>query len=152
MPLVPRLLTDHRLPRDWSRIWREPPGFFLGNCPCCPGAVSQAYYTMGGEKQGTPNVIVATNYQWNSGAWATKAALAVTREEFGRATPTAPNPAYLYGGDSATTPYYLNRADKYVPDAWSTDTAMVQNQYKQASLAISGLCYSWGGFHNTAVP
>jgi hypothetical protein len=100
---------------------------------------------MGGEKRvGGVNSLVNTNYEWG-GVWATRAALAVTRENMGRATPTSPNPAYIYGGDSGVTPFFLSRADNYVPDTWSTDTAMAAARYEQASLPISGLCYSWGG-------
>ena len=28
-------LRDIRDKREWGRIWRDPAGFFEGNCPCC---------------------------------------------------------------------------------------------------------------------
>lgn len=141
--LIPKDLRTIDRPRIWSRIWRDPPGFFgpgWRKCNCC---TTQAYHTLGGENN-TP-VVLSTNYQW-SGGWTTKAALAVTREAMGGATPTVPNPAYIYGGASATSPFWLQRCDNYVPDTWSTDTATsVAARDEVASCAISSLCYSWGG-------
>ena len=31
-----RILRDWRDERDWKRRWRDPAGFFNGDCPCCP--------------------------------------------------------------------------------------------------------------------
>jgi hypothetical protein len=136
-------IKNERLSRWLSLRW--PPGFFLPGCPCCSGTASQAYYTFGGEKQGSPNTIVNTNYQW-SGGWTTKAAMAVTREQMGRGTPSSPNPLYVFGGDSSTSPFFLQRCDHYVPDTWATDTSTtVAARYGVASCSISGNCYSWGG-------
>jgi hypothetical protein len=136
-------IRNERLSR-WLNL-RWPPGFLLPNCPCCPGTASQAYYAFGGEKAGSPNVIISSNFQW-SGGWTTKTSMAVTKEQMGRATPTAPNPLYNFGGDSATTPFFLQRCDKYVPDTWTGDTSTnVAARFGLGSCAISGLCYSWGG-------
>lgn len=138
-----------RLSRWLHLPW--PPGFFLPGCLCCSATASQAYHVVGGEKGGTPNVIVSTNFQWNAG-WSTKAALAVTREQMGRATPSTTSAAYVYGGASSTTPFFLTRTDSYTPDGWSTDTAMpTPARFAQASLAISGLCYCWGGKNSSSV-
>jgi len=136
-------IRHERLTRHLHLPW--PPGFFMPGCLCCGATASQAYHVFGGEKGGTPNVIVSTNFQWNA-AWSTKAAMSVTREQMGRATPSITSAAYLYGGDSSTSPFFLSRTDNYTPDSWATDTAMpTPARFAQASVAISTLCYSWGG-------
>jgi hypothetical protein len=141
-------LRDRREPRWIDRVWRDAPGLI---CCCTSTPSSQAYYTFGGEVQGSPNTIVSTNRQW-AGGWTTKSPLAVTREQMGRATPTAPNPLYVFGGDSSTTPFFLTRLDYYIPDAWHTDTASSGTAvFGCASCAINGLGYQWGGKNSSSV-
>jgi hypothetical protein len=43
-------------PRDWHRPWRDPPGFFLPNCPCC-GCTGAIMYSLGGA-----NTTLTTQY------------------------------------------------------------------------------------------
>lgn len=35
-------LRDYREPRDWKRIWRDPAGFLLPSCVCCPSSPSSS--------------------------------------------------------------------------------------------------------------
>ena len=109
------------------------------------------YHTTGGEKQGTPNVIVSTNYRWTSGAWSTKAATPVPIETHGGFSPTTVGSGYIMGGDSSSSPFFPSRMDSYVLDAWTSEAAMPANRWKQASCSISGLGYSFGGFDSGSV-
>ncbi|HEY3966795.1 MAG TPA: hypothetical protein VGM05_19690 [Planctomycetaceae bacterium] len=66
------------------------------------------------------------------------------------ATPTSPNPAYTYGGVNNAA--FLTQSDSYVPDNWSTNTAMPSPaRQRQAGLAVSSKCYQFGGWNSSNV-
>ena len=149
--MVSKSLRDLRTPRDWRRPWRDPPGFLLPSCPCCPGggSPSQCYYVFGGTTLGAPSVRQASNYQWSSG-WTSKAALSSARDSMAASTPTTSSGAYTYGGVSDLA--FLTQSDNYSPDSWSTNTAMPSpSRYRAAGCAISSLCYSFGGWDSSNV-
>lgn len=147
------LREDWREPRDWAYVWKDPPGFFLPNCDCCPGGSSQAYHVFGGdtESQSLPAVIRNTNYEWSTGAWSTKATLSTARYWMGSTTPTTTSSAYTFGGLDATT--FLSRTDNYTEsgNTWATDTAMSTQRYDSdcSTAAINSLGYNWGGTDNS---
>jgi hypothetical protein len=145
-------LRDRDEPRDWQAIWREPARFFLPNCPCCPGA-SQTYHCIGGLTSGTPSTRRNTNYEYTIDAWTAKAVTWAAVEALAGATPTTSGPLYVYGGISSSSPFFLTRSDSYLPDAWSTNTAMPGSAvWAAAGCAIAGLCYSFGGNDSASVP
>ncbi len=141
------LRPDWRLPRRWDRVWEDRPGFFWPNCPCCVAASSQLYYVFGGVVLGGARQ--STNYQWSS-AWATKAALSSARDSMAGSTPTTSSSTYTYGGITNVA-LAITQSDSYTPDAWSTNTAMPTGVYSAAGVAISSLCYSWGGWNASTV-
>lgn len=132
-------MRDISDPRDWLRIWRDPPGLIC----CCTGTTAQNYHYVGG--QISTGGGAKTNYLWNS-AWTTKAAMSSNRLAMGAATPTTTSSAYFYGGGTTDISFFSTTLTSYTPDAWTSDTSMpTPARNGSASLAISGLCYSWGG-------
>src|SRR5262245_65819925 len=93
-----RIREDYRTPRDWLRPWRDPPGFFLPNCPCCGATSSLSYHTIGGLTAGSPSVRRNTNYQYTIDAHTTKATLDKPIDSMAGCTPTGGGPCYKYGG------------------------------------------------------
>lgn len=146
--LPPPLRPDFRLPRDWRRPWREPKGFFMPGCACCP-ASGQNYYCMGGFD--TSGVALTQNQQWTS-AWTSKTLVPTARALHAASTPTTTSSLYVYGGTDGSV--LLTRSDSYdSTDTWSTNTAIPSPARKGAGgVAISSLSYSWGGQTTVASP
>lgn len=144
-------LRDHREPRDWSRIWKQPPGLMC----CCAGAVvSQTYHCIGGFTAGSPGIRRNTNYQYVINTWTAKATLSDPIDSMAGSTPTSTGSCYKYGGLDSNAPFWLTQADSYAPDTWTSQTAMpTPGRYRASGCAISSLCYSMGGWNsaNTAL-
>ncbi len=146
-------LRSSEAPRDWLRPWRDPPGFFLPNCPCCGTAPSQAYHCIGGVTAGSPSTRRNTNYQYQTDTWTAKASLDKAIDSMAGATPTTTGPCYKYGGICAVSPFWLTQTDSYAPDAWTSQTAMPSpGRYRASGCAISGLCYSIAGWNSSNLP
>jgi hypothetical protein len=137
--------------RDWLRPWRDPPGFFLPNCPCCgAGAAAQTYHVFAGVRFGSPSVRQSTNYKWDTGAWTSMAAVPSARDGLAAATPASPGSAFVFGGVSNVA--FLTECDGYTPDTWTTESSMPMNQrHRAAGCSISGKCYSMGGWNSSNV-
>jgi hypothetical protein len=148
---VPALRSSED-PRDWHRPWRDPPGFFLPNCPCCGIAASQTYHCIGGVTAGAPSTRRNTNYQYQIDTWATKATLSAAIDSMAGATPTSTGPSYKYGGISSNPPFWLTQCDSYSPDVWTAQTAMPSpGLYRHSGYALSGLCYCVAGWNSSNV-
>ncbi len=138
---------DHREPRDWAAPWREHGKGLMCCCGSTPPA-SQNYYCMGGAALGGTRK--DQNYQWSSG-WTAKAVLSSARDSMAASTPTTTSSLYTYGGVSNAA--FLTQSDSYAnTDTWSTNTAMpTPARYRSAGVAISSLCYNWGGWNSSNV-
>jgi hypothetical protein len=133
-------LRDHRTPRDWRRIWRDPAGFFLPNCPCC-AANLQAYHVFGGENGSTLN----GNHRWLSGSWTAKANMTAGNFAFAGSTPSTTSAGFLYPVP-VSSPFRDTLS--YLLDAFTTDTSMPSpGREYNAGCAIGGNCYSFGGWN-----
>src|SRR5262245_21696196 len=98
-----RIREDYRTARDWLRPWRDPPGFFLPNCPCCGSDTPM--YALGGADAGlTTNYMVADKIMMTAetSSAVTTANLSQARQGLG----SVGNPAiagYFCGGATTST-------------------------------------------------
>jgi len=148
-------LHDHRTPRDWTRPWRDPPGFFLPNCPCC-GSDTPMYVLGGFDPAVTTFYTVADKIMMTA---ETSAAVTTANLSQGRgAGGSVANPAvsaYVIGGNTTSTATVLT-ADKL---SFSNDTSAAQTtaNLSQARSQLYGVSerttkgYVAGGF-TTATP
>lgn len=138
--LQPITFRDWRDLRNWRHPWRDPPGWWP--C-CCGGAPLQAYHVFGGENGATLN----KNYRWQAG-WTTKANMTAGSFAFAGATPSTTSAGYLYPVPVATP---FRNTLSYLLDAFTTDTSMPSpGREYNAGCAVSGLCYSFGGWNGAS--
>ena len=130
-------LRDVRTPRDWRRPWRDPPGFLLPSCPCCPGGAQM--YSLGGQ-DGSTGAIVATADKTNMSAETTAAVTTANLTVVRDGTGAAGNPSvagYSSGG----------RSDRFVSDQTLTDKVTFSNDTTAAAgtAALSQARYEVAG-------
>lgn len=145
---------DHLTPRDWLRPWRDPPGFFLPNCPCCNCAAQM--YTLGGLTGVSFPAAVATADKSDFGAETTAAVSSANLSGNRANCGSAANPGtagYVTGGRATLSGSDLATADK---TTFSNDTtsAVPSANLSQAREELCGLserstkAYFGGGGHD----
>jgi hypothetical protein len=130
----PKSLRDYRVPRDWRRPWRDPPGFLLPNCPCCSGGAQM--YSLGGEISSIAQATAdKTDMSAETTAAVTTANLTVIRMQ--HASVSNPGSAgYVSGGQGASS--FRSTSDK-VTYSNDTTTAVGTATISQNRNALSGL-------------
>jgi len=119
--MFPSIRDDYREPRDWLRPWRDRPGFFWPNCPCCNKA-AQAYW-QGGAIAGSISVITANKTDFGTETTSAVTSANLSQARFGVASVGNPATAAYTAGGTTSSPTQVATADK---TTFSNDTTSAQ--------------------------
>lgn len=128
-------LRDWREPRDWSRPWFDPPGWW----PCCCGGGCNGAYTCWGGYDGTTGGpffgIQNQNARYEIDTWTAKAVYP-THISNGSAQ-TINCKGYGIFGNKGVSPFFVQDVQEYVPDVWTTrNSSPLAARTDNASYAI----------------
>lgn len=130
---------------------RGPAWFFTGQagCYCCP-TTAGVYVVFYGLKQG-PLAVIRDVDKYEIDAWTSKGD-APTPGRYFLGAATVSQVAYLFGGVSTASPFYLTDNESYVQstDTFTAKSAMTAHRSNMAGMSIDGKVYSMTGIDDTS--
>ena len=131
---------------------RGPAWFFTGQagCYCCP-TTAGVYVVVYGLKQ-SPLVVIRDVDKYEIDTWTAKGD-APTPGRYFPGVATVSQVAYIFGGFSTASPFYLTDSESYVQstDTFTAKSAMTAHRSNMAGMSIDGKVYSMAGLDDTGI-